>query len=495
MPTSPTAAPQVLEPLRGRVRLLGTVLAALFALAAGAILIETMGAPPRLLGPYLERRSMGHHALLETLGRAANRLLIHVDRGSLLPRMVLPNWKGAGSAHHVASGNPRDARAITVASEEALNRAIESALPGDVITLVPGIYRFTGRALAVARAGLPTAPITVRAPDLGKVALEFSMTEGFNVLAPHWIFENLSIRGTCDSHDACEHAFHVVAAATDVVIRNNLLQDFNAHIKINGQNGRYPDRGRIIRNTLINSSPRMTDAPVTPIDLVAADDWRIEDNLIADFVKQGGDLTSYGAFAKGAGRGTRFERNVVLCEHRLRGSAGRRVGLSFGGGGSGSQACRDQRCEHEHADGQMINNLIASCSDEGIYVNRAPRTRIEFNTLIDTAGISVRFAQSTARLSGNWLDGRILSRDGGQVIDSDNRAAFLPLSYLGIHPMHGRYANVGELDLRWRQEPPRLRDAVAVPVADLCGVPRPPRPAYGALESIEACLRRSEPAR
>ncbi|MDT1847664.1 right-handed parallel beta-helix repeat-containing protein, partial [Acinetobacter baumannii] len=91
-------------------------------------------------------------------------------------------------------------------------------------------------------------------------------------------------------------------------------------------------------------------------------------NVITDFVKVGGDRISYGAFAKGAARGTVFEGNVVVCEHLLRGHPGQRVGLSFGGGGTGKPYCRDGRCDAEHEGGTMRANLVASCSDAGIYV-------------------------------------------------------------------------------------------------------------------------------
>ncbi len=89
-------------------------------------------------------------------------------------------------------------------------------------------------------------------------------------------------------------------------------------------------------NRIYNTAARRTENPVTPIDLVAASDWTIRGNLVADFVKDGSDRTSYGVFAKGGGSGNLLEGNTVLCEHRLRGAPGRRVGLSFGGGGSGA---------------------------------------------------------------------------------------------------------------------------------------------------------------
>jgi hypothetical protein len=279
----------------------------------------------------------------------------------------------------------------------------------------------------------------------------------------------------------------VVGAAQHVQIRHNEIRDFNAHLKINGSDGAFPDHGRVFGNRLINTRPRRTDNPVTPFDLVAASDWRVEANLIADFVKDGGDFTSYGAFAKGGGAGNQFVRNVVLCEHRLRGAGGRRVGLSFGGGGSSTAACRDRRCVVEHERGLMRDNLIASCSDDGIYVNRSAQSEIVHNTLVDTAGIDIRFAESTARVEGNLVDGPLRVRDGAILRDSDNRDTPLLASYLGLSGVRGYFANALDLDLRWAGEAPRRSIAEARP--DLCGALRPAAPAYGAFENLDRCAR------
>ena len=113
------------------------------------------------------------------------------------------------------------------------------------------------------------------------------------------------------------------------MIHNNVLADFNAQIKINGEDGGFPDAGIIDHNTLIDTRARYTPNPVTPIDLDAASNWQIAGNLIADFVKLGGNGISYGAFAKAAGDNNVFERNAVLCEDRLQHQSGQRVGISL----------------------------------------------------------------------------------------------------------------------------------------------------------------------
>ncbi len=469
-----------------RRRSLGLCLIALAGVIACVLAVEAIdriGVAPRLLGPYLERRASGHAPWIETFGRWAHAQLVRLDRGEVLPNARLPSWAGA----HVAAAAPASGRFVGVSTAQELQGALAAAAPGDAITLAPGTYRFTGLALEAARAGTEAAPIVVRADVLGTVTLEFELVEGFRVTAPHWRFENLSIRGACASHDVCEHAFHVVGGARHVVIRNNELRDFNAHIKINGAGGRFPDHGRIENNTLFNTAPRATRVPVTPIDLVAASHWHIEGNLIADFVRAG-EATSYGAFAKGGGSGNRFVRNVVLCEWRLRGAPGSRVGLSFGGGGSDAKGCRDGRCITEHEDGLMAANLIASCSDEGIYIKRAPRTRVLHNTVLDTAGVYVRHAESSARVAGNLVDGPIRAREGAILEAHDNFATALLWLYLGRHPVRDLFVDAVALDLRFRTPPERTEPGTEA--ADLCGAARPRSAALGAFEDFAACTRR-----
>jgi len=375
-----------------------------------------------------------------------------------------------------------------VATPEEAIHALERALPGDVIEFAPGTYRFRGRALSSDRPGQADHPIVVRSSTLGAVTLEFDLLEGFHVTAPYWTFENLVIRGVCEQHDRCEHAFHIVGAARGISVRNSELRDFNAHVKINGADGQFPDAGRLEHNTIVNSSARMTGNPVTPIDLVAASNWLVERNLIADFVKAGGDGTSYGAFAKGAGRSNRFIANVVLCEYQLVGVGGRRVGLSFGGGGSGAQFCRDGRCIVEQEGGLMQSNLIASCSDAGIYINRSLQTQLVHNTLLDTAGVEVRFAESYAIAQGNLVDGGLIARDDAAIELMDNRTSLFSAAFVGIHPVRSLFVDLGRLDLHWRNDAPPI-EGPGAPIADLCSDLPHALTVYGAFNDFAFCLK------
>lgn len=465
--------------------LAGTLVATTLVLG---FIIERMEVAPRALGPYLERRGQGHNALIEGFGRWIGRTLVKLDRGEQLPFALPPLALGAQhtSSAIVKTAAGKAEREVIVDSPATARTAIEGARPGDVITFLPGTYYFDGRAILANHPGAPGKPITVRARQQGTATLVFAITEGFKVSKPYWIFEDLVIKGACNAHANCEHAFHVVADASHFIARNNVIADFNAHFKVNGEAGVYPDHGIIEANTLTNTSVRQTSNPVTPIDMVGASDWLIQGNLITDFVKGDGNLVSYGAFAKGAGSGNRFERNIILCEHRLRGLPGQRVGLSFGGGGTGQRYCRDGRCLTEHDGGTISNNLIAFCSDDGIYLNRAAAARVTHNTLLDTAGITVRFAVSSADLEGNLIDGMIRSRDDGVVRATDNLVGGILGSYLGWHSVRDLYRQAYVLELSWQGTPPR-RDSDPLNELDLCKAKRTERPVYGAFDDFTGC--------
>ena len=461
---------------------------ALAAAAATVWYLQQQGVAPRALAPYVEKRSSGHHPAIEWAGRWSGRTLSALDRGvphdhALPPPPLPPLLVGA----QTGGASAATGRSVIVADSDAVRAAIADAQPGDSITLLPGAYRFNSPGVKVNRAGSARARITLRAERPGTVLIEFDTTEGFAVSAPYWRFENLSIRGACARHDECEHAFHVLGGAQHFAAINNTITDFNAHFKINGSDARFPDYGLIEGNTLTNARARDTGRPVTPIDIVSASGWTIRHNLITDFIKLGGNKISYGAFAKGAGSGNVFEQNIVLCEHRLTRFGGQRVGLSLGGGGTGKQYCRDRRCITEQDGGVIRANLIASCSDDGIYLNSASRSKVMHNTLLDTGGVSVRFPESSADIEGNLVDGAIRSRNGGALRLADNLHTSIAQLYLGYHPVRSLFRAPETLDFAWAGEAPR-RQAGAVLPNGLCGAAPGAGARYGAFENFSACL-------
>jgi len=461
--------------------------AVLLLIGAAAYLINYANIPPRQLGPYLVRRSTGHNPAIEQVGQQLQRILLQLDRGTPAQRS-LQSW--TIGAQNSAPPNPMtNAQVVLVSTATELRQAIATAHAGQVITLLPGHYAFNGDgSLYIAQPGTAEAPIVLRAEQPGSVFIDLNTSEGFQVNAPYWTFENLVIHGTCKRQEFCEHAFHVVGKAAHFTARNNMIVDFNAHFKINGEDGFFPDSGLITGNTLTNSTVRQTSNPVTPIDLVAANHWRISHNLISDFIKGEGDTTSYGAFVKGGGSDNRIEQNIVLCEYLLQGNPGQQVGLSLGGGGTGPQYCRDQRCITEQSGGVIASNLIASCSDDGIYINRSASSKIVHNTLVDTGGITVRFAESSADVEGNLVDSVVRARDDGLLRTADNMITGPINLYLGRHPVRQLFTAPEVLDFTWREKPP-VRKNVEEAIPDLCQDKRTRQISYGAFEDFSSCLQ------
>ncbi|MFL6631194.1 MAG: right-handed parallel beta-helix repeat-containing protein [Massilia sp.] len=468
----------------------GLLAAGVLAVVSGGVLlaaIDHVGRAPRTLAPYIEKRSSGHHPLIENTGRRVAATLVVLDRGAVdVPPVRLS--LSAGAQPRPAG---QDAAGIQVATPDALLAALKAAAPGDVITLAPGTYRFDGKGIGISRAGREDAPIVVRSAQPGAVHIELATLEGFVVDAPYWRFENLDIDGVCPADDDCEHAFHVIGNGHHFASVNNTIRDFNAHFKINAAGGRFPDDGLIEHTTLTATHARATTKPVTSIDIVTASGWTVRANLITDFVKRDGNQVSYGAYAKGAGSNNIFERNVVWCEQALRGLPGQRVGLSLGGGGTGTEFCRDGRCITEQEGSTLRANLIFGCSDAGIYLNKAAASRVFDNTLVDTTGIDVRYPASSAQVDGNLVDGPIRGRDGGIVHLGDNRATPLWRAYLGSHPVRGLFRAPEAGDFAWRGDAP-LRDEAdegerPAGALDLCGTRRAPPAVYGAFARFTEC--------
>jgi hypothetical protein len=466
--------------------------------AALAFAIDRFNISPRQLAPYLAHRADGHNPAIVGTANWLGQKILTLDRGAVLTpllqtspssnTLLIGAQRQAQASRSAFTPKPDPGAIVLVATPAEFIAAIAHARGGDVITFMPGTYRFEGIGyLDINQAGRSGEPITVRAEQPDTVFLEFNMGEGFKVLAPYWTFENLHIRGVCKEQTFCEHAFHIVGKASHFIARNNTIIDFNAHFKINGEERDFPDYGLIDGNTLSNSGARQTDRPVTLIDLVAASHWRISHNLIADFIKAQGDQISYGAFVKGAGADNRMEQNIVLCEHLLHGFPGQRVGLSLGGGGTGKEYCRDRRCITEQDGGVIQSNLIASCSDEGIYLNRAATSKVLHNTLIDTGGMSVRFVESSADMEGNLIDGPVRTREGGLLRASDNLITGAPRLYLGLHPVRDLFADTAAMNFTWKTRPP-VREALDDAIPDLCSASRSRHPSYGAFEDFSACL-------
>lgn len=393
------------------------------------------------------------------------------------------------SAFLCALGIARPARAaeIPVSTADELLAAIAAAAPGDEIVLASGTYAL-GANVDCSQSGTDAEPIVVRAATPLDAEIVFDALEGFKVSGAHWRFEGLAIRGACAADDDCEHAFHVSGDADGFALVDCRVQDFNAQLKVNaGQvDGVWetPDDGLVAGCELFDSDPRQTGNPTTKLNIDTGDRWVVRDNYIHDFTKGGGDGVSYGAFMKSGGHDGLFERNLVVGSTSAD-TTGVRIGLSFGGGGTGAQYCAPAfdagvPCDVEHTGGTMRNNIIASCTDVGIYLNRAADTQLLFNTLVATSGVDFRFDTTSGVAHGNLLEGMIRDRDGGTHTESDNQSAVDAATFAAL------YTDPTRGDLSLLGDPSALEGTAAAEPSvqdDYCARPRPSGPStVGALE-------------
>lgn len=325
------------------------------------------------------------------------------------------------------SGGHAAAAVVPVSDVTGLLDAIANAQPGDEIVLADGTYAI-GQNVNCNAAATSGEPIVVRAENELGAKIEFDAVEGFKVNAPYWHFIGLDVQGVCANDSNCEHAFHVVGAADGFLMRSCRVRDFNAQLKVNasdvGGTPTMPNDGVIELCDLGDTSGRQTGNPVTKLNIDGGERWIVRDNYIHDFHKDGGNGVSYGAFMKSGGRDGVFERNLVICDAGAS-NGGTRIGLSFGGGGTGNQFCApafdpNVPCDPEHTDGTMRNNIIVGCSDVGIYLNKSTGTSLLYNTLIATSGIDFRFGSTSGDATGNVVSGPIRDRDGATHTEGVN---------------------------------------------------------------------------
>jgi len=112
---------------------------------------------------------------------------------------------------------------------------------------------------------------------------------------------------------------------------------------------------------------------------------------------------------------------------------------------------------------------------------------VDHNTLLDTAGVDVRFIESSATVTANIVDGAIRTRDEASLRNWDNAVPFLPGLFAGWHPQRGYYRDPATLDLTWRTPPDSLPNTD--PPIDLCGHRRGDRVPPGAFDEFAECLR------
>jgi hypothetical protein len=335
----------------------------------------------------------------------------NIDAGNLAEEELLYN-PDLGPIHDIN-------QLISVDTTIALLNAIEVANPGDVISLEPGVYSIS-QLVTIRKDGEPNSRIFMRAATLGSVTLELSHIENFKLYGKFWIFENLRIVGVCDDEQGCEHAFHIVGDADDIIFRNNEVINFASHIKLNGERlgeepaKSFPDRIMFINNFWHNTKYIRNNVPHNILNLDGGHDHVVRGNIFADY-NTPADLpkSASAIYPKASTHGILIEQNLIVCEkQRTEGETARGVQLGDGAPSSICDGDMDQDGEGDCIErGQsqeaiVRNNIIMRCdnggSATGIMVGSDRDSQILHNTVSLVGQRNAGFYQGHPNYDTYW---------------------------------------------------------------------------------------------
>jgi hypothetical protein len=329
---------------------------------------------------------------------------------------------------------------ISVNSLAQLNDVISSNKDKDVIIeLEDGTYRLNDSAFRI-NSNDTMNLLVIRAKNRHAAIIEVGYRVGFEIKRANVQLDGLKFMGVCDSDSHCEHALHIFGDADNLTIVNNEFVNFNAAIKSNGfedkgQSRQFPDGVVVSNNLFYNQWRRLTNTPVTPIDVVGGNYWSIKHNFIADFSKDKGYKIAYGAFLKGGGENGQMHNNIIACQWKVPYSSvlDARVGLSLGGGGTGRDFCQSDACEYEHKTGSIRNNMVVNCeNDVSIYLNNTIQSGVADNLLVNSLGIDISPKDIGAEIFNNKMHGSIYDKSDSLHVDMKDQNMHLGLFDIGI---------------------------------------------------------------
>ena len=390
-------------------------------------------------------------------------------------------------------------RVVDVCSEAEILAAIGAAEPGDVITVCPGTFAFNQR-ISVSRDGRRDARIFLRAAEPGTVTFELSHLENFNIRAKAWIFENITFRGACTQASSCEHAFHIVGDADDLIFRNNEVVDFASHVKLNaevtgeGPAKSFPDRAWFIGNFWHNTRYVHNNAPHNILNLDGGQDHVVRGNLFADYNTPASLPKSASAvYPKASARGILIEQNLIVCEKaRTDGETARGIQLGDGApasicdgddDGDGFGDCVENGQSQEAL---VRNNIVLNCNNggsaAGIMVGSDRDSRILHNTVLGTgpraAGFYIGHPDHDTFWRRNVLEDGINTAYAERAVDE--RENLVPSGA----DVAERFGDPGRGDLTLVDTTGMLDRHATDPDAthDFCGYPRGDQSDLGAIE-------------
>lgn len=392
---------------------------------------------------------------------------------------------------------------ILVDSEAAILAAIEDAHPGDVITLEPGTYSFD-TLIRVQRDGTEEDRVFLRAAALGTVTVYLSHIENFKVHAKYWVFENIIFEGMCSTGAGCEHAFHIVGDADDLIFRNNEVVNFASHVKLNGEfvDGeplkQFPDRTWFIGNFWHNTKYVPNNAPHNVLNLDGGKDHVVRGNIFADYSAPASLPKSASAvYPKASTLGILIEQNLIVCEKQnTEGETTR--GIQLGDGAPASICDGDTDgdglgdCEEngQNQEGLIRNNIIMNCdnggSSTGIMASSDRESLIAHNTVYNVGARNGAFyvghpAHETYWTANILENGFNTNYAVQELTEQDNLSpTFAEMTQTYTAPENGDFSLLddmffGELNLKHPQV-----------THDFCGYPRGEETPLGAIEYATA---------
>ncbi|WP_157595500.1 hypothetical protein [Plesiocystis pacifica] len=299
---------------------------------------------------------------------------------------------------------------VEVCSEAEILAAIAAATSGDVITVCPGSFDFN-QLISVTANGTDSGRIFLRAEAPETVTFNLSHIENFKVSGKFWIFENITFFGDCDNASACEHAFHLVGDADDLIFRHNEVVNFASHVKLNGEvvgggpAKSFPDRVWFIDNFWHNTKYVENDAPHNILNLDGGKDHVVRGNIFADYSAPTSLPKSASAvYPKASTVGMLIEQNLIVCEKsRPEGETNRGIQLGDGAPASICDGDDDQDgngdCieNGQNQEALVRNNIIMGCnnggSSGGIMINSDRESWVAHNTVYDSEPRSAVFYQ------------------------------------------------------------------------------------------------------
>jgi hypothetical protein len=309
----------------------------------------------------------------------------------------------------------------TVSDLTALKDALENtAGPGDVLLLQPGIYHLDARRLAVRRSGTPTRPITLRGVSRGgrRPVLDGSrvnVDRGLLYFPPEthdWVVENLELRNARGSGRPGD-AFSNNAATAYILGTNITFRGCYSHHNDNGwfstheavntilegcetaYNGKPPDaegnathnhyvnsRSLIVRYCFIHHSTDGQNFKSRCDHAILAYNWIEEDGNYSVEV------------ASGNGRNTLWIGNVIV----KRGSPGGQRRLL--GVGDGTEGARGTLT--------LIHNTLVTCQPADLFLFGHPSAATDllvFNNIFSGPGRTLFDWNGSGRIqgAGNFL--------------------------------------------------------------------------------------------